>query len=120
VFDLPDGPRHGPGVPAPPRFLPEYDNLLLSHADRSRVIPDRRSVPLPPGTGASGGTLLLGGFWQATWKLSRRGKRTALRVEPFTRLSAQDKELITAEGAGLLAFIAPGAVDNDIHIAHPT
>jgi hypothetical protein len=77
-------------------------------------------VPLPPGAGASGGTLLLDGFWQATWKLSRQGKRTALRVETFTRLSAQDKEMITAEGAGLSAFIAPDVVDNDIHIAPPT
>jgi hypothetical protein len=120
LFDLPDAPRPEPDTPAPPRFLPEYDNLLLSHADRSRVIPDRRSVPLPPGTGASGGTLLVDGFWQATWKLSRQGKRTALRVEPFMRISAHDKEMITAEGAGLLAFIAPDAVDNDIHIAPPT
>ncbi len=106
---LPDAPRPGPGVPAPPRFLPEYDNLLLSHADRSRVVPGRRSVPLPPGTGASGGTLLLDGFRQATWELSRQGKRMALRVDSFTRLSAQDQEMITAEGAGLLAFIAPDA-----------
>jgi hypothetical protein len=69
---------------------------------------------------ASGGTLLLDGFWQATWELSRQGKRMALRVESFTRLSAQDQEMITAERAGLLAFIAPDAVDNDIHIAPPT
>jgi hypothetical protein len=41
---------------------------------------------------ASGGTLLLDGFWQATWELSRQGKRMALRVESFTRLSAQDQK----------------------------
>jgi hypothetical protein len=116
LFDLPDAPRPEPDTPAAPRFLPEYDNVLLSHADRTRVIPVRRSVPLPPGLGASCGTLLLDGFWQATWKITGKPGTVTLRVEPFARLSARDKESITAEGGRLLAFIAPDAVDNDIRI----
>ena len=71
LLDLPDAPRPDPDVPAPPRFLPEYDNLLLSYAERSRVIPHRRPVPLPPGHGATGGTLLVDGLWQADWKISQ-------------------------------------------------
>ena len=116
LFDLPDAPRPEPDTPAAPRFLPEYDNVLLSHADRTRVIPVSRSVPLPPGLGASCGTLLLDGFWQATWKITGKPGTVTLRVEPFARLSARDKVSITAEGGRLLAFIAPDAVDNDICI----
>jgi hypothetical protein len=116
LFDPPDAPRPEPDTPAAPRFLPEYDNVLLSHADRTRVIPVRRSVPLPPGLGASRGTVLLDGFWQATWKITGKHGTVTLRVEPFARLSARDKESITAEGGRLLAFIAPDAVDNDICI----
>jgi len=84
LLDLPDAPRPGPDVPAPPRFLPEYDNLLLSFADRSRVIPHGRPVPLPPGNGASGGTLLVDGRWQADWKITASPGRAVLDVMPFT------------------------------------
>ena len=100
LLDLPDAPRPDPDVPAPPRFLPEYDNLLLSYAERTRVIPHRRPVPLPPGHGAAGGTLLVDGSWQADWKVSRGG----LEIRPFIRLSPVDRDAIAAEGERLLGF----------------
>ena len=97
-------------VPAPPRFLPEYDNLLLSYAERSRVIPHRRPVPLPPGHGATGGTLLVDGLWQADWKISQG----VLEIEPFTPLSAADRDTIVAEGERLLGFAAPAIAVRDV------
>src|SRR2546423_13862167 len=82
LLDLPDAPRPEPDTPAPPRFLPEYDNLLLSHADRSRVIPDGRPVPLPPGNGGNVGTLLVDGLFRATWAISRANGTATLAVAP--------------------------------------
>ena len=92
LLDLPDASRPDADVPAPPRFLPEYDNLLLSFAERSRVIPHRRPVPLPPGHGATGGTLLVDGSWQADWKISQG----SLEIRPFIRLAPADRDAIAA------------------------
>jgi hypothetical protein len=118
LFDLPDAPRPDPDTPAPPRFLPEYDNVLLSHADRTRIIPGRRRVPLPPGLGGTTGTVLIDGFWQATWKITRsRGGAVTLRVEPFTGLSAEQMAAVTAEGTELLALVAPDAEASKIQLA---
>jgi hypothetical protein len=106
LLDLPDAPLPDPETPVPPRFLPEYDNLLLSYADRRRVIPHDRPVPLPPGNGATQGTLIVDGFWDATWKLTKNGDRATLAVAPFRRLTAQEQSAITEEGARLLGLIA--------------
>jgi len=120
LLDLPDAPRPDPDTPAPPRFLPEYDNVLLSHADRTRIIPDRRTVPLPPGVGGSNGTVLIDGFWRATWKITRqRGGTVTLRVEPFTEFSAEQTAGVTAEATGLLTFVAPDAEAIEIKLVGP-
>jgi hypothetical protein len=112
LLDLPDSPRPDPDTPAPPRFLPEYDNLLLSLADRCRVIPHDRPVPLPPGNGATQGTLLIDGQWNATWKIHR----SVLHIQPFIPLSPADVGAITAEGIRLLDFTGIGG---DVQFAPP-
>jgi hypothetical protein len=109
LLDLADAPLPDPGVPAPPRFLPEYDNLLLSFAERSRVIPHARPVPLPPGTGATTGTLLVDGFWRADWKITRGKDRAVLHVLPHQRLGSSETGAIADEGSRLLEFAAPAA-----------
>ncbi len=113
-LDAPDSNAESGRVP--PRFLPEYDNLLLSYADRTRFIPHGRPVPLPPGNGARAGTLLVDGFWQADWTITRGRDRAELEIRPFTRLPAPVRDAIAAEGGRLLEFAAP-AVAHEIRFA---
>ncbi|MEU9159648.1 winged helix DNA-binding domain-containing protein [Streptomyces sp. NPDC048424] len=108
LFDLPDAPRPDPDTPAPPRFLPEFDNLLLSHADRTRVV-----APEIKGRTWSGNqahrTLLVDGFVAGLWKL----EGAVLTVELFDRASKAQKEEIAAEGERVIADMADGDGDGD-------
>jgi hypothetical protein len=119
LFDLPDAPRPDPHTPAPPRFLPEYDNLLLSYADRSRVITDDRQPPLFPGNGAKFGTVLIDGFFRGTWQIRRDRNTATLLIESFERLSKADNAAVTTEGAQLLTFAAAGADARDVRLTSP-
>ncbi len=119
LLDLPGAPRPGPDVPAPPRFLPEYDNLLLSFARRDRVNPGGRPVPLPPGHGAAGGTVLVDGFWGGGWTLTRNRDQAVLEVRPFARLAAAHRDAVAAEGRRLLDFAADPAASRDVRVLAP-
>lgn len=116
LLDLPEAPRPDPDVAAPPRFLPEYDNLLLSHADRSRIVPDGVQVPLYAGNGGSRGELLVGGTWRANWAITRRDGVATLTIEPFDRLAKRDVAAVSGEGTRLLAFAAADAESHDVRI----
>jgi hypothetical protein len=110
LFDVPDGPLPDPDRPVPVRFLPEYDNVGLGHADRSRIIPDG----VPRWTDVGWGTVLVDGFGSARWKLEATKTSATLRIEPFTRLRRSDRDDISAEGARLLAFLAEGAEERTV------
>jgi Winged helix DNA-binding domain len=105
LLDLPDAPRPDADTPALPRFLPEYDNLLLSHADRSRFIPHGRPVPLPPGNGSAQGTVLIDGRWNGTWRTTA----DVMTIESFVPLTAEAADAVGTEAARLLGFLGAQA-----------
>ncbi|SHH80410.1 winged helix DNA-binding domain-containing protein [Streptomyces sp. 3214.6] len=111
LFDLPDAPRPDPQVPAPPRFLPEFDNLLLSHADRTRVVPPEYWGRSWQGNQAYC-TLLVDGFLAGLWKL----EQDALVIEPFGRLTKTQRDEVTEEGERMLSAMHPGG-PHDIRFA---
>ncbi|MDQ2934281.1 MAG: winged helix DNA-binding domain-containing protein [Chloroflexota bacterium] len=117
LFDLPDAPLPDPATPAPVRFLPEYDNVGLSHADRSRVIPEDLRFLVFPGSGGIPGSVMVDGFLRATWRLTRDGRSATLAITPLgKRFSASDRNEVIDEGANLLGFIAADAQSTDIQV----
>jgi hypothetical protein len=108
LVDVPGAPLPDPDTPAPVRFLAEYDNVVLSHADRSRVVADGDHVLLMGGPGGWTGTVLVDGLLRATWAARREGDATSLTVRPSGPLSATERSEVLAEGERLLGFLAPG------------
>jgi len=111
-FDLPRAPRPDPGTPAPPRLVAEWDNLLLSHADRSRVLSEAHRARVFTINGIVRGTVLLDGFVAGTWKIEReklKSRSTAtVLLEPFGRWSKADRASVEKEALDLLAFASDG------------
>jgi hypothetical protein len=118
LFDVPDAPRPDADTPAPPRFLPEYDNVLLGHNDRSRIIPPGRSIPLPPGNGASMGTILVDGMFAGSWRITTDPDGTTLAIAPFEPIPPDGRIALEAEGHRLLAF--RGETGGQIVVRAPT
>jgi hypothetical protein len=116
LFDLPDAPRPDPDCPAPPRFLPVYDNLLFAFADRSRIFRDGPKTPPPEN--ANMRLFLLDGFGAGFWKIVDDKRRARLVIEPFRTLSRKDKAALADEGLRLLTF-ASNAREIDIEFLPP-
>lgn len=116
LLDLPDAPRPDPEVPAPVRFLPDFDNVLLSHADRSHIISDEARGRLRSPNGVLPGTVLVDGMVAGSWSIERARGSATLMVTPFAPLSRADCEAVEDEGAALLAFAAAEAGDRDVRV----
>jgi hypothetical protein len=109
LLDLPDAPLAGPDVPAPVRFLPEYDNVLLGHADRGRIVP----------AGAAGlfdaayhrAPVLVDGMLRASWRLDRTGGVLHVRAPGLSRAQ---RAAVAEEGIALLGLLVPAASDPDV------
>jgi hypothetical protein len=101
LFDLPDAPLPPGDTEVPVRFLPEYDNTLLGHKDRTRVIDDEHRSRVYIGAGLMNGTVLLDGFAAATWRV-RDGK---LALEPFRKLTKAERQAIEPEAEALVAWL---------------
>ncbi|UZN01893.1 winged helix DNA-binding domain-containing protein [Cellulomonas sp. S1-8] len=118
LLDLPDAPRPDPDVPAPVRLLPDYDNLWLAHAQRTRVIDDAHRRRLQTPNGRLPCAVLVDGRVRATWAVERertgsgRGERrtsATLTVTPLEPLSRAEQRAVLAEAERCVRFVADDA-----------
>ncbi|MFE7749118.1 winged helix DNA-binding domain-containing protein [Streptomyces sp. NPDC057428] len=105
LFDLPDAPRPDPATPAPPRFLPEFDNVLLGHADRTRVIPPEFKGRNGVGN-QSYGTVLVDGFLAALWRLDETADEATVTVQALGTLTPAARDEITQEAVEMLTVMS--------------
>jgi hypothetical protein len=114
LFDLPDAPRPGEDVPAPPRFLPDFDNLVLAHADRTRIVADEHRRDLVTKNLRVRATFLVDGVVSGTWAITRKGKKATLTIEPFEPLPKPVAKELAAEGERLLRFVEEDAASFEL------
>jgi hypothetical protein len=110
------GTAGDPDTPAPVRLLYDFDNLLLSHADRDRVSTPQFRRAFTSRVGPVPGAVLVDGVTTAHWTLVRERGAATLAVHPHRRLTDDEAAAVTAEAAGLLEFAAPGA-DREVRMA---
>ncbi len=105
LFDLPLASRPGGDVPAPVRLVAEFDNLVLSHADRSRIISAEHLRQLSTVNGIFPGSVLIDGFVAGMWRLARSRDAATLTIELFGPM--RERDALLREAARVLAFCSP-------------
>jgi DNA glycosylase AlkZ-like len=119
LFDLPDAPRPSGDTPAPIRFLPEFDNLLLSHDNRTRIIADEHRAHVFSKNLQVKATILVDGVVAGTWKTERKRKTATLTIEPFAPLAKKITGALEEEGGALLQFLESDAESRKVIVKRP-
>ncbi|HKP54921.1 MAG TPA: winged helix DNA-binding domain-containing protein [Chloroflexia bacterium] len=116
LYDLEASPRPGGDVPAPPRFLPKWDNLLLAYEDRERVLPDRYRKIVIRKNGDVLPTFLVNGVVAGIWSVKLERKIATLLIEPFEEISPEASDALEQEGTELVRFMEPDAESYRVRI----
>lgn len=99
LYDLPGAGLADEDEPVPVRYLAAFDNAVLGHRDRTRILPEAHRTTVMPGYSMVHATVLVDGFVAATWTI----EDGTIAVHPLEALPDVDEVL--AEGARLAAFL---------------
>jgi hypothetical protein len=117
LFDLPEAPRPDADIPAPARFLPEFDNLVLAHADRTRLLADEHRAALVTKNLRVRAAFLWDGMVARTWEIQRKRAQATLVMTPFRSLPARAAKALSVEAEALLRFAADDATSFAVRVA---
>jgi hypothetical protein len=117
LFDLPKAPRPDEDTPAPVRFIPDFDNLVLSHDDRGRIMANEHRSRVTLKNLMVRATFLVDGVVAGTWKSERKRKVAVLVIEPFGAVQRRTRAALEEEGERLLAFLEEDAAEYDVRWA---
>ncbi len=109
LLDLPGASLPSPDTPAPVRFLPEYDNLLLSHQNRTRVIPEKYHAHVYLAGLRVAATILVDGFVAGAWKIEKAKGTATLVITLFEPLTQATRAALAEEGERLVRFVEADA-----------
>ena len=102
LYDVPRAPLPDAETPAPPRLVPRYDNLVLSHADRARILGDVPVGRIVTKNALVHATILVDGFVAGTWQL----EKGRVKLAPFGRLSRAVRAALAEEVERVETFVA--------------
>jgi hypothetical protein len=101
LYDIPRAPLLPSAAPAPVRFLPAFDSIILAHRDRSRILPEEyRDIVINKKNATTKNTFTVGGFVAGAWRIEKR----KLALDAFAPLPLRARREVEAEGERLLAF----------------
>jgi len=106
-------------TPAPARFLGEFDNVLLSHANRTHVMSEEDRQRVFTVNGIIRQTILVDGFVHGLWKLHQTGNDAFVEILPFRALTPADLRNLENEGETLIAFTAAGKTSLGVRFLKP-
>jgi hypothetical protein len=105
LLDVPRAPLPDPETPAPVRFLPAWDAILLTHARRTQILPERhRSRVFSTKAPHSFHTFLVDGQVAGTW----RHEDGRIALDPFERISKTARDALREEGERVAALWSEG------------
>jgi len=116
LYDLPDQVLPDPEMRVPVRYLPEWDTILLSYADKSRILPSEYSRLIFTTNGIIRATVLIDGYVAGIWRASRAGNSATLVIDALKRFDRPTTEDAISEGMRLLKFLEPEATSQDVKI----
>ena len=118
LLDVPRAPLPAARTPAPARFLPVWDAILLAHARRAEILPEEyRPLVFSTKTPQSVNTFLVDGAVAGRWSVKRTAKKAELLVESFEKLPAKARKELEAEGKRLVRFHEPDVPGYAVRLA---